>query len=134
MCRFYNFTSVKLVRIGTGAAWISRVTRQAVDYVDAAGTSKSVDLMECAQTFFCLRSAGLFPPSDDLDWGKLASFYDYDLTETCYIGLRGVLDRPPWFQFLNRRRTQFEFAEHLDIYEELLGPLSRAGWRTFDAC
>jgi hypothetical protein len=75
----------------------------------------------------------LFPPSDDLDWGKLASFYDYDLTETCYIGLRGVLDKPAWFQFLNGSGTQFEFAEHLDIYDELLGPPSRVGWRTFDA-
>ena len=134
MPRFYNFTFVELVRIGTGAARVSRVTRRAVDYLDEKGTSHSVDLTECARTFFCLRSAGLFPPSDDLEWGKLASFYDYDLTEICYIGLRGVLDKPPWFQFLDRSRTQFEFADHLDIYEELLGSLSRAGWRTFDAC
>jgi len=49
------------------------------------------------------------------------------------VGLRGAIDEPPWFQFLNRRRTQFEFKDYEHIQSALLQPLARSDWRTWDA-
>jgi hypothetical protein len=49
------------------------------------------------------------------------------------VGLRGAIDEPPWFQFLDRRRTQFEFADYDHIKRALLDPLSRTRWYSWDA-
>ena len=138
MDRFFNFKWIEVVHIGTKSARITAVTRQRVNYVDEVGNNLSIDLEECARMFLCLESSGLFPPTDDTDWGRLADamreFSAFKIPNICCIGLRGVIDEPPWFQFLNRRRTQFEFEDAQTMDSELLGPLSGAGWQTFDAC
>ena len=38
-------------------------------------------------------------------------FPSLDTAHGC-VGLRGAVDDPPWFQFLDRQRTQFEFSDH----------------------
>lgn len=135
MDRFYNFENVDRVRIGTGLARIMRVAPQRVDYIDEDGRECFVDLDECARIGACLERAGLFPPSDDLDWGAVAASGDHDSERsaagTGCVGLRGALDKPAWFQFLDQRRTQFEFSNGNDLYAELLTPMGRL---TFDAC
>jgi len=39
-----------------------------------------------------------------------------------------VYDRPPWFQFINQRRTQFEFKNSQHILKVLVGPVARFRW------
>jgi len=138
--RFFNFKSVELVRIGTGAARITRVTRPRVEYVDEIGREQFVDLEECARIWICLERTGLFPPSDETDWARLAdatpefSKLELSSSDSNTVGLRSALDSPPWFQFLNRRRTQFEFKNGHSFETDLHEPLGKAGWQSFDAC
>src|SRR5262249_587370 len=105
MDRFYDFKSIKLVHIGTGSARIIEVTRQRVHYIDEVGTQLTGELEEWARMYLCLDFAGLFPPGDDTDWGRLADatpgFSTLDVPEICCVGLRGAIDDPPWFQFLD---------------------------------
>ena len=137
MARFFNFTSVECVRIGTGAARITHVTNQKVTYIDERGRELFVDLNECQRIGSGLEIAGVFPPSDDVDWASVADGV-YSSSDSAgqtapaggCVGLRGALDHPPWFQFLNRRRTQFEFKNRDALYAELLTPMGRT---TFDA-
>ena len=135
--RFYHFSSVELVRIGTGRALIKEITRQQVSYTDEAGRAMHVDLEECARIYHCLQETGQFPPGDDTDWTRLAdtfpNFSAIDVSFARCVGLRAVLDEPPWFQFLNRRRTQFEFPDYEHIQTELRVPLGHVGWSSWDA-
>ena len=135
--RFYHFSSVELVRIGTGRALIKEITRQQVSYTDEAGRAMHVDLEECARIYHCLQEIGQFPPGDDTDWARLAdtfpNFSAIDVSLARCVGLRAVLDEPPWFQFLNRRRTQFEFTDYEHIQAELRVPLGHVGWSSWDA-
>jgi hypothetical protein len=74
----------------------------------------------------------LFPPSDDVDWAAVGDHNsEPSAAGTGCVGLRGALDKPAWFQFLNQRRTQFEFTDGSALYAELLAPMGRM---TFDAC
>lgn len=130
--RVFNFKSVELVRLGVGPARITRVTAQKIEYTNESGRELFVDLEECARIGGCLETAGLFPPSSDMDWTSVADAIcgpGSETTRGC-VGLRGAMDDPPWFQFLNRRRTQFEFKDYDAIYAELLTPMGRM---TFDA-
>jgi len=135
MDRFFNFKSVECVRIGTGPARITQVTDQKVEYIDEGGRELFVDLQECERIFGALEIAGLFPPSDDMDWASVADGISSSSEQTVpagrCVGLRGALDDPPWFQFLNLRRTQFEFKDRDALDAELLIPMGRM---TFDAC
>ena len=135
--RFYNFSSVELVRIGTGQTLIKDITREQVSYTDEAGRDMHVDLEECARIYHCLQETGQFPPGDDTDWTRLAdtfpNFSAIDVSFARCVGLRAVLDEPPWFQFLNRRRTQFEFPDYEHIQTELRVPLGHVGWSSWDA-
>jgi hypothetical protein len=136
MGEFYNFTLVELVRIGAGPAKIVQITRQDVRYVDSNGAELLIDLEECARTCMVLRRLGSFPPQDDTDWAAIvdanAQLATEDPAYFC-VGLRGAVDEPPWFQFLNRRRTQFEFEDYDAISDQLLTPLAKVGWQTWDA-
>jgi hypothetical protein len=135
--RFYNFNRVERVRFGEGIAKITRISEAAVDYLDEAGRAFSVDLSECTRTWTCLTLGGAFPPGDDDDWSKFADDHADLIKSDVWrgvIGLRGVIDDPPWCQFLNRRRTQFEFRSREIIENDLLQPLARYGWQTFDGC
>ena len=84
---------------------------------------------------YSVEAAGLFPPSDDMNWASLVDSIPLPSEQTVptggYVGLRGALDDPPWFQFLNRRRTQFEFKDRDALDADLLRPMARM---TFDAC
>ena len=136
--RFYNFKNVELVHIGSGPAKISSIPRDAVVYEDDHGRKLTVDLAECARIYSCLKEVGAFPPDDNLDWGELVDrvpdFAKVELPFQAVVGLRGAVDDPPWFQFLNRRRTQFEFKDYDHIQSALLKPLAAAGpWYTWDA-
>ena len=138
MDRFYNFRPVELVHIGTGPARIVQIAGPILDYIDDAGASLSIDLQECGRIYGVLEMAGLFPPRDEMDWAALADahpeFPTGDIRRWDCVGLRGALDEPPWFQFLNRRRTQFEFKDRDAFRQELREPLGRAGWNSWDAC
>jgi hypothetical protein len=141
MDRFYTFESIELVRIGTGSARVTRITRERVNYTNEAGKEQFVDLEECARVFLCLEAAGRFPPLpvDNNDWGQLADtapgFTQLDVSgPSLTIGLRGSIDHPPWLQFFNRRRTQFEFKNYEEIREFLRTVAVAGGWQTFDGC
>jgi len=136
MGEFYNFTRVELVRIGTDQARVLQVARQAVTYLDGSGVERSVDLQECARVYLALYRSGNFPPADDTDWTAIAAAHPASESESqtrgC-VGLRAVIDDPPWFQFFDHRRTQFEFGDSDTIRNELVIPLARFGWQTWDA-
>ena len=122
---------------GADGLFIKDITRQQVSYSDEAGRDMYVDLEECARIYHCLQETGQFPPGDDTDWARLAdafpNFAAIDVSRARCVGLRAVLDEPPWFQFLNRRRTQFEFTDYEHIQAQLRVPLGHVGWSSWDA-
>ena len=138
--RFYNFKSVELVHIDVGSAMITGITRETLAYKSDRNESLTVDLEECARIYQCLRQIEAFPPRDEMDWGTLIDavpdFSTQPIGWGAVVGLRGAADDPPWFQFLNRRRTQFEFRDYDHIQSVLLEPLFAAGrWHTYpDLC
>ena len=134
--RFFTFNRIELVRIGIGQSRITDISHGRCDYVDESGRALYVDLEECARIWACLDGS---LPDPDYDWSVLAdsdpNFSAVDVSQHGCVGLRGAIDEPAWFQFLNRRRTQFEFeGGRDDIYAQLLTPLARVGWASFDAC
>jgi hypothetical protein len=136
--RFYDFKAVELVHIGSGPADIVAIAGPRVEYTDDNGKSLVVDLAECARVYRCLCDRRAFPPDEALDWGALIDevpgFATLELPLQAVVGLRGAIDEPPWFQFLNRRRTQFEFRDYDHIQSALLTPLAAAGnWYSWDA-
>jgi hypothetical protein len=135
--RYFNFTATELVHIGTAPASISSITKSRIEYTDDLGRHLNVDLEECARIYGCLNKAGAFPPYDAMDWGALGDlvpdFATSPLPIQRVVGLRGAIDEPPWFQFLNRRRTQFEFRDYEHIQSTLLRPRAKSGWLTWDA-
>jgi hypothetical protein len=128
---------VELVHIDAGLAAIESIAGSVVSFTDDTGRSSTISLEECARIYRLLREAGGFPPSDADDWGVLASVHDFatlELPGQPVVGLRGAMDSPPWFQFLDRRRTQFEFKDYEHIQRALLEPLTAAGnWYSWDA-
>ena len=96
------------IRIGVSGARIVAVTRQRIDYIDMAGKEQFIDLEESARRLRTVTGSQEF------------------------VGLRAVLEDPPWAEFMNERTTRFEFATEGALYAELLGPLQQAGWATFD--
>jgi len=137
MGQFFNFKRVRLVHIGVGPAVIDRIADATVSFTDDHGVKSTISLEECARIYRLLREAGGFPPSDDDDWGVLANVHDFATLEIpvqAVVGLRGAIDTPPWFQFLDRQRTQFEFRDREHIEGALLRPLAIAGnWYSWDA-
>ena len=137
MGRFYNFKRIQLVHIGVGSAAINLVAGSTVSFTDDQGDKYTISLDECARICRLLKEAGGFPPDGDDDWGVLATVHDFatlELLPQPVVGLRGAIDRPPWFQFLDRRRTQFEFKDYDHIQSALLEPLAAAGnWYSWDA-
>lgn len=136
MGTFYNFASVERVRIGQGSARIVDITQTELRYINEDGVAAAVDLYDCARIQMSLEHAGLFPPRDDTDWTAIATadreFSRRNVLNGC-VGLRAAVDDPPWFQFLDRRRTQFEFKDYDAIKNGLQRPLAAAGWNTWDA-
>ncbi len=137
MGRFFNFKRIRLVPIGVGPAAIDRIADATVSFTDDLGEASTISLVECARISRLLREARAFPPGDDDDWGSLAIVHDFatlELLPQPVVGLRGAVDQPPWFQFLDLRRTQFEFKDYEHLQNALLKPLVAAGnWYSFDA-
>lgn len=97
--------SPECVRIGDCHGRIVRVGPDAVEYVDAGGVTRVIDLASCAST----------PTSKT-------------------VGLRGALDHPPWFEFFGPSSVRMEFESDRALYQQLLIPLGRAGYATLDGC
>src|SRR5258708_14720042 len=135
--RFFNFKSVELVHIGSGRADIVVIEKSSVTFTDDIGRHLAIDLGECARIHNCLREIGAFPPGEDLDWGaiidKIPGFSALPLPEQGVVGLRAAVDDRPWFQFLDRRRTQFEFTDYEHIQGTLLQPMGAGSWGGADA-
>jgi len=136
--RFYNFKKIEVVHIGRGEARIVSITGPCLQFVDDLGQPSQIDLEECARMQVCLEQAQAFPPGEDFDWAALADatagFASLPLSGQRVVGLRAAVDEPPWFQFLDRRRTQFEFIDYDHIKSALLDPLWAAGqWSSWDA-
>jgi hypothetical protein len=118
----------EVVRIGVSGARIVAVTRERIDYIDMAGEQRFVDLEECAKAQARWhnehRSDFLLLPG--------ASEHGVVAWNARCVGERGACDNPPWAALMNERNTRFEFASYEALYRELLNPLKRAGWHTFD--
>jgi hypothetical protein len=120
----------EIVRIGVAKARIKCVTPQRVEYLDEAGLECFVDLEECSRN--CIQS-------DDESEGDFALFTSEDREGAAawssrrirYVGLRGMLDDPPWIEFTNKRRTRFEFGSSNEAVGLKL-QLMQARWRTLD--
>lgn len=99
-----------VVKIGSAGARIVRITAERLDYIDMAGRSRSLDLRLCHQ-----------------NWMKRHE----TISKEPWVGERGVLDGPPWVEFLGERTVRFEF-ESTDALADVLRPLRELGWRTRD--
>ena len=136
--RYFNFKAIELVHIGTPPAGVNSIEKSRVEYTDDDGQPLDIDLEQCARIYGCLTQMGAFPPDDSSNWGELVDsvpgFATLPLPFQRVVGLRAAIDNPPWFQFLNRRRTQFEFKDYEHIQSALLKPLTAAGsWYSWDA-
>jgi hypothetical protein len=115
----------EIIRIGGTKARITSVTRERVDYLDEREEACSINLQECASNWVSsYRSQDFLPLSESSvdDWNSRC------------VGERDTSGNSPWVEFRNDRRTRIQFVndEEDAIYVELLGPLGRAGWHTFD--
>src|SRR5271157_277264 len=118
----------EVIRVGVSGARIVRVTHEFVEYIDMTGQVQSLDLEQCA--------------TDWVKWKKEnkqsflnvsgASEAEIDAWDARTVGTRGALDDPPWVEFMNERRTRFEFETYEALCAELRKPLGDAGWFTFD--
>ena len=135
MGAFYNFKNVRFVRMGESPAKISEIALTKIVYIDGAGVQQFVDLEESARTCAVLERTGAWPPPEDMDWTVYAAAHpDLYRLDVQYglVGMRGAGDEPPWFQFFDRHRTLFEFKDRDTIYAELINPMVRHGWQTWD--
>lgn len=138
MGRFFNFKRARIVHVGVGPAAIDGIADGQLAFTDDQGGKSALSLLECARVYLLLREAGAFPPGEDDDWSVLidhvSDFATIDVPFQAVVGLRAVVDVPPWFQFLDRQRTQFEFKDYDHIQNALLKPLTAAGaWYSWDA-
>jgi hypothetical protein len=116
----------EIVRIGVANARLECVTPQRVDYRDEAGLECFVDLEECARNWVQLHN------KDDDDLIRMTSKGFFDSFYSSFVGSGGLLDDPPWVEFMNKRRTRFEFGSENEA-RKLLRPLRAHGWRTDNA-
>jgi len=118
--------SLEVIRIETGSSRIISITQQRIEYLGLAGEPCTIDLEECARNYMRWHS----DHSDE--FVALSGPAEVDAWNARCVGTRDLCDSPPWVQFMNERRTRFEFDSYEAIYRELLTPLSRYGWQTFD--
>lgn len=118
----------EVVRIGAIGGRIVNVTQKCIEYIDMAGQEQFVDLDECAKNWARRHDdhrQKFFPLPGATEQGITA------WNARC-VGQRAATDNSPWVEFMNKRKTRFEFGTYEAIYGELLEPLMRAGWHTFD--
>ena len=120
--------STEVIRINAGGSRIISVIQRQIEYVGLAGEPCTIDMKGCARNWARWRS----DHSDDFITVTDSSQAEIDDWNARCVGTRGALDDPPWVQFTNQRHTRFEFDSYEAIYRELLTPLSRYGWQTFD--
>jgi hypothetical protein len=118
----------EVVQVGASGARIVAVTHQRIDYFDMAGQARSIDLEECA------RSWGRWHDEHRREFLPLPGSSEQGIAawNARCVGERGALDNPPWAEFRNERATRFVFETRDALYLELLTPLRKAGWHTFD--
>jgi len=121
-----NQVAPEIVRIGVANARIKRVTQQRVKYLDEAGQECFVDVEECARNWVQLHH------KDDDELIRMTSEGLFDHFNSSFVGQRGLLDDPPWVEFMNKRHTRFEFGSENEA-RKLLRPLRACGWRTENA-
>jgi hypothetical protein len=114
----------EIVRIGISGARILGISRERIDYIDAAGQELFLDLEECA------RGWGRWRDSQRQDFRALPGWNEESIAawNARCIGQRGG----SWAEFMNERKTRFEFATFDALHRELLSPLMETGWHTFD--
>ena len=119
--------SVEVIRISAGDTRIVSVSPRQIEYIALTGERCTIDLEESARNWEnrYRNDSDEFVPITD-------SQAEVDDWNARCVGTRGALDDPPWVEFMNARRTRFEFDSYEAIYRELLGPISRYGWHTFD--
>jgi len=105
-----NNTSPEVVRVGVGAARITRVTPKQVECIDAAGQERSVELEKCATNWsrYHDENRNEFTLVSDASSESVAEW------NSCCVGQRGGQDFP-WVVFMNERCTRFEF----NTYDEM---------------
>lgn len=111
-----NQTVPEIVRIGVANARIKSVTSQRVKYLNDAGLECFVDLKECARNR--VQHVELWREDG-------ARKGDYRV-----VAKSGFLDDSPWIEFMNNRRTGFEFGS-LEGAQALKSLLAKARWRVF---
>lgn len=114
----------EIVRIGVANARIqSRIFSSRVKYLNEAGQKCFVDLEECARNMVQMHY------KDNADAVLEASLGFFDSFYTSFVGQNGLLEDPPWVEFMNERRTRFEFGSE-QKGRALLRHLRGCGWRT----
>jgi hypothetical protein len=76
--RYFNFTAIELVHVGTAPASITSIAKSRVEYTDDMGKHLDVDLDECARIYGCLTQIGAFPPDE-------STFKDYDHIQSALL-------------------------------------------------
>src|SRR5262245_31235838 len=123
-----NQPEPEIVRIGVAGAQVKSVTGQRVDYLDEAGQVSFVDLEQCVRNWVGYHDKH---GGDFLLMPGATAESAAEWNSRC-VGQRNLGDDPPWVEFMNERRTRFEFEDSDKAYRQLLDPLSLAGLGTFD--
>jgi len=113
-------------RIAPSGARIVGVTYRHIEYADMAGHAHFIDLEECAKCWlqwFHDHKQQIVP---------LGSTAEMEAEAACTVGLRGGGGPSFWIEFMNERKTRFEFENWEARCRLLQGPLLVVGWRTFD--
>ena len=118
----------EVTRIGVSGARIVRVTHEIIEYIDQTGREQFVDLEQCARNWVQWKRENkesflIVVPSSQAE---------IDAWDARTVGSRNTFDDPPWAEFINERSARFEFETEEALYAELLRPLGRFGWVTFD--
>jgi hypothetical protein len=113
-------------RIGPSGSHIVRITENHIEYTDAAGRGQLIDLEECA------RNWERWYHDHRQEFLPLGSQAEIDAENAHTVGLRGGSYPLWWAEFMNERKTRFEFDTWEALWRKLQGPLMVAGWRTFD--
>lgn len=121
-------TTPEVVRVGASGARILSVTKERVGYIDMAGQEQSIDLKECAGNWTRWHDNH----RQDFHAVPGASQADVDAENARCVGQRGGSHPLWWAEFMNERKTRFEFGSWEALWQELYGPLMVAGWSTFD--
>ena len=119
--------SVEVVRID-GVACVVAVTPSQIQYISTTGDPGTIELEECSRNWMRRRRE----QAADFILVPGASQSVADQWNARCVGTRGGSSARYWVQFMNERNTRLEFGTYEARGEQLLGPLARHGWHTFD--